>query len=221
MLERVASADLSGARTLMEGVKLTVMCDVDNPLLGERGATRVFGPQKGADSQVLEKLERGMKNYAFVMDRLAGGNLSEQAGAGAAGGLGYGLSAAFGAVFVRGVVGVLDAVGFDRLAEDADLIITGEGCVDGQSCYGKVLWGVGRVAAQKGISVIVFAGAVKAGADELEKIGINAAFSIANGPMETGECIRDAAKLLHDAASMTFRMIALTEVRCNGYGKAG
>ena len=213
MLERVAAADVSGARALMKDVKLTVMCDVDNPLLGECGATRIFGPQKGADAQMLERLEKGMENYASVMDDLAGRRLSEQAGAGAAGGLGYGLSAAFGAAFVRGVVGVLDAVGFDRLAEDADLIITGEGCIDGQSCYGKVLWGVGRAAAQKGISVIAFAGTVKADADELEKMGISAAFSIANGPMETGECIRDAAKLLNNAASMVFRTAALAEVR--------
>src|SRR5262249_13348426 len=126
------------------------LCDVDNPLLGERGAARVFGPQKGATVEQVGALEKGLENLVRLCEEakregvLRGEVEPDAPGAGAAGGLGFGLRAFLGARLVRGAEHVMDLVGFDERLARADVVITGEGKLDRQSIGGKVVFGVAR-----------------------------------------------------------------------------
>lgn len=209
MLPQIARIDAAAAREKLKDVRLSVMCDVDNPLTGERGATYVFGPQKGADTEMLAQLESGMKSYAEVMDETAGSRLSEIPGTGAAGGLGYGLMAVFGAELKPGITAVLEFVNFAGLAKDADLILTGEGAIDFQSAYGKVLWGIGKEAKALQVPAVAVAGAVNISPEELKQLGIKAAFSIANRPMRLEYAMEHAEELCYNILVMVMNLITL------------
>lgn len=204
-LAKVASADVSA----LPKADITVICDVTNPLLGENGATYVYGPQKGAKGDMLAQLEAGMKNYARVM-RAAGFADCDFPGAGAAGGVGYALGGVMGAQLKPGIDAVLDTVGFDKALEDADLVLTGEGRLDSQSVrYGKVPAGVARRCKDRGIPVIAVAGSLGDGAEEYLNEGITAIEALANGPMTLEYAVANAGALLEAA---TVR--ALSAVRC-------
>ena len=139
-LALVRAIDCSHADARLSLTSFTVMCDVDNPLLGPDGAARTFAPQKGADASCVERLEHGMENYARVLERTFGEGF-DVPGAGAAGGMGAGCLAFLGARAEPGVERVLSLVGFDRLLQDADLVVTGEGRLDAQTARGKVVAG--------------------------------------------------------------------------------
>ena len=139
-------------------VEIRVICDVTNPLLGPEGATAVYGPQKGVTPELMPRLEAGMAHYARVLAQ-AGCPDCAMAGAGAAGGVGYALAGVLGAKLEPGIDAVLDAVGFDRALEQADLVLTGEGKLDRQSLrYGKAPVGIARRCAARGVPVIALAG---------------------------------------------------------------
>lgn len=142
--------------------RLVVLADVRNPLLGERGAARVFGPQKGADPEDIAVLERGLERWDEVVRRELGKEVAELPGAGAAGGLGAAFAAFLDASPLPGAGWLLDAVGFDKLLEEADVVVTGEGTWDRQSTMGKVTGEVVARAAAAGIPILVVAGSVKA-----------------------------------------------------------
>lgn len=131
-----------GLRERASGACMTVLCDVDNPFLGERGAARVFGPQKGASPEQVELLEERMRVQARILLEETGTDVSALPGAGAAGGLGGALAACFGAALVPGIDTVLDVLGFEDALSGADLVITGEGRSDRQTLAGKVPYGV-------------------------------------------------------------------------------
>lgn len=139
-LALVRAIDCSHADARLSRTSFTVMCDVDNPLLGPDGAAHTFAPQKGADASCVKRLERGMENYARVLERTFGEGF-DVPGAGAAGGMGAGCLAFLGARAEPGVERVLSLVGFDRLLQDADLVVTGEGRLDAQTARGKVVAG--------------------------------------------------------------------------------
>ena len=143
-LAQIRRIDLSGARELLAGVKITAMCDVDNPLCGPEGAAAVFGPQKGAAAETVRLLDRGLHSLREVVYAETGRDLADVPGAGAAGGFGFGCMALLGGTLRPGIETLLDLAGFDRLLERADLVITGEGRLDGQSLRGKVISGVAR-----------------------------------------------------------------------------
>ena len=145
----------------MREASFTVACDVDNPLYGERGAAEVFARQKGADDAMVRMLDAGLRNYARVIERATGRRVDELPGAGAAGGLGAGLVAFLGAELKPGIQMVLEATRFDERIQGADLIITGEGKLDRQTCMGKAPWGVSRAATRQGIPVIALGGSVE------------------------------------------------------------
>jgi glycerate kinase len=159
-LVRVASVDLSGLDPRVRECDVTVACDVANLLLGEEGATRVYGPQKGADTQALEVLEAGMTSYSHLVETAMGRQLATIPGAGAAGGLGFGLLAFLDARVEPGIEVVMRSVGFEDKARGCDLIVTGEGRYDAQTAYGKTVSGVTRAAAQLGVPLVILAGAV-------------------------------------------------------------
>lgn len=145
------------------GLSFTVACDVDTPYIGAHGASRVFGPQKGASEQDVEVLEERMRGYALKILKDTGIDVSDMAGAGAAGGLGGAFRAYLGAELKRGVDLVLDQIGFDSIIDGADLVITGEGCSDYQTLKGKTAAGVLERAKRKGIPVMLVSGAIRDG----------------------------------------------------------
>lgn len=143
------------------GLSFTVACDVDTPYIGPHGASRVFGPQKGASEEDVEILEERLRGYALKILKDTGIDVGDMAGAGAAGGLGGAFRAYLGAELKRGVDLVLDQIGFDSIIDGADLVITGEGCSDYQTLKGKTAAGVLERAKRKGIPVMLVSGAIR------------------------------------------------------------
>lgn len=176
-LNRIAAVDCSAAARLLEGVQLEVMCDIDNPLCGPRGAAAVFGPQKGADGAMVAQLDQGLAHLAEILRRDLHRDVTHLPGAGAAGGFGAGAAAFFGAVLRPGIEVVLDLVGFDDLLDGCDLVLTGEGRLDGQSLGGKVPVGVARRAKRRHVPVVALVGVVGPGMEPVYEEGITAVFT--------------------------------------------
>ncbi len=173
-LAHVASVDLSDLDSRIAQTRFHVMCDVDNPLVGDRGATRVFAPQKGADQAAVEELEAGMRSYSVVLQKTFGEPVANVAGMGAAGGLAAAARLFLGADVVRGVDWVLDTVGLPQALSGADLCITGEGHADGQSSHGKVVSGVAERCRVAGVPCIAIVGGMTSEAQDLLAYGVDA-----------------------------------------------
>lgn len=148
-LPRIAAIDDTHLHPAVRGSRFTIMCDITNPLLGERGATYVFGPQKGATPEMQKRLEAGMARYAGLLREKYGIDPQATPGTGAAGGLATALMAFLGGELQSGIETVLGLSGFRKKLSGVDLVVTGEGRVDGQSAYGKVLGGVGMACKEK------------------------------------------------------------------------
>lgn len=181
-LEKLKEIQLEDPDFNLRDVEFVVACDVDNPFIGERGAAYVFAPQKGADPDMVERLDKGMKNFADVVEDQLDVEFRNIPGSGAAGGLGGALYAFLGAKLQSGIDMVLDAIDFDEKIKGADLIISGEGSVDRQSLMGKVPSGVLKRAKVQNLPVVVIAGQVK-DSKELNEAGFAAVFPIAAGPV--------------------------------------
>ena len=173
-LARVSRIDLTGMDPRVGKTRFHVMCDVDNPLLGERGATYVFGPQKGAVPPIADELERGMQSYARVLETTFPGVDVAAPGMGAAGGLGVAASAFLRAELLPGIEQVLNLVGFNELLEGCDLCVTGEGHADAQSAHGKVVSGVAARCRASGVPCVALVGGMDADAMELTGCGVSA-----------------------------------------------
>jgi glycerate kinase len=177
-LREVSKIDLSGAISRLEGTRLTIASDVDNPLLGLRGASAIFGPQKGASEELVMQLEGSLEHFAKVCGRREDGKDPAVAlGAGAAGGLGYGLML-LGAVRISGIEAIMDMLNINDAINDVDLVITGEGCLDDQSLHGKVIAGIAARAVKQGKPVVAVAGQVRLGKREASAAGIDSAYSM-------------------------------------------
>lgn len=177
----LARIDVSALDPRLQQAHLIVACDVDNPLCGDRGASRVFGPQKGATAAMAEQLDAALAHYAEVARRQLGRDVRDVPGAGAAGGLGAGLLLFTQAEMRRGVEIVLDFTGLREKVAAADVVFTGEGGIDFQTKFGKVPYGVARIAKAAGKRVIAIAGTIGEGADALYAEGIDAIFGITPG----------------------------------------
>ncbi len=207
-LEKIEKIDGSKLDPRLKDTKITVMCDVTNPLTGPDGATMVFGPQKGAGPESLEKLERGMENYDRLILEETGTDCSQLPGAGAAGGLGAALIVLLGGEMRSGVEVVLDMVGFDEKIKGADLIVTGEGRTDRQSVFGKVMMGVGMRAKKAGIRAVGLSGSTGDGYEEIFRCGISSLTVTIKEGMSVSEAMDRAAELYEEAAAAMFRRIA-------------
>lgn len=181
-LDRVVRADFSELLPGIKGTAVTVACDVDNPFYGPRGAAEIFARQKGADDSMVERLDRGMKKFASVLAKATGRDISDLPGAGAAGGMGGALAAVLDGRLTPGVEMVLEALGFDSLVKDADLIITGEGKIDNQTLMGKAPAGVLAAGRHMGVPVVAVGGSVEY-SQALCAAGFAAIFSIQPGPL--------------------------------------
>ena len=177
-LDQICRIDLSQANSLLEGVTITVMCDVDNPLYGPRGAAHIFAPQKGADEEMVTLLDKQLQALDSAFQKELGLSVAQTPGAGAAGGMGGGCVAFLGAALKPGIEAVLDMVDFDRVLEDADLVITGEGRIDSQSVHGKVISGIARRTAPRNVPLVAIVGSIHESAAEAYDLGVSAMFSI-------------------------------------------
>lgn len=182
ILEKIARIDGGGCLPALEGAEFRVACDVDNPFSGPRGAAFVYAPQKGADAEMVKRLDGGLSHFAKVIGRQLGKDIDKLPGAGAAGGMGGALSAFLNAKLEPGIRLVLETVRFDELLAGADLVVTGEGKMDAQTAMGKAPQGIAAAAACRGVPVIAIAGGID-DADAINAIGIDGVFSIAPGPM--------------------------------------
>ena len=176
-LGRIVSIDSSHILPALKSVEICVACDVTNPFCGPQGAAHIFAPQKGADKQMVERLDRGMHHFAEVIRQYNKVDVASLPGAGAAGGLGGAFSAFLGASLCRGVELVLDALHFDELLKGCDLVVTGEGRIDRQTLMGKAPVGVLKAATCQGIPVIAIGGSVEQ-SPELSQSGFSSILSI-------------------------------------------
>jgi len=177
-LHKVASIDCSGLDKALDGVSIITMCDIDNPFYGTKGAAYIFGPQKGANPDMVKTLNANLESLAEVIKKDC--NLDVQAipGSGAAGGMGGGMAAFFGSTLQMGIETVLDTVNFGKLLEKADLVLTGEGKIDSQSLRGKVVIGVARRAKKANVPVVAVVGDISDDVDGAYDEGVSAIFSI-------------------------------------------
>lgn len=209
-LASVAKADFSGLLPELRHTEITVICDVTNPLLGENGATWIYGPQKGATPEICEELEAGMAHFAQVAAAAAGRDIASFPGAGAAGGLGAALGGVLGAQLRSGIDAVLDAVDFSAKLEGVSLAVTGEGRIDGQSvCFGKVPVGVAKRCAQRGIPTVAIVGGIGEGAEGLFQLCESTIQTTVSGPMSLQAAMSNAPALYEQAADRLFRAIKI------------
>jgi len=196
--------NLTGLDPRLAPCEILVACDVDNPMVGPRGASAVYGPQKGASPSMVGVLDRALGRLADLLDP----GLRDLPGAGAAGGLGGGLVGFLGAQLRPGIDLVLDAVGLDQHLPGATLVLTGEGRTDGQTLAGKVPLGVARRAALYGVPVVIISGAITPDADSLLTENVVSLLSIVDGPISLEAAMANAPALLERATARALRLMA-------------
>lgn len=177
-LYEIDRIDMSAKAPVLNGVEIVTMCDIDNPMYGPNGAAHVFGPQKGADSEMVLLLDEGIKSLSEVIKKDLDKDLGEIPGTGAAGAMGAGMIAFFDSKLQMGIETVLDTVNFNSVICDADMIFTGEGKLDCQSLRGKVVIGVSKRARHAKVPVIVIAGGADLDIEEVYNFGVTSVFTI-------------------------------------------
>ncbi|UOF92613.1 glycerate kinase [Fodinisporobacter ferrooxydans] len=204
-LHCIERMDLTRLDPRIKDCRFTVACDVDNPLCGEHGASHVFGPQKGANPEMVLELDSNLLHYATILGEQLGMNIKDLPGSGAAGGLGAGMVAFLGAELRPGIEIVLQITKLEETLAGADLAISGEGQCDFQTLRGKTPFGVAKVARQLNIPVILMAGSIGAGIDALFEHGIVSVFSIVDRPMSLEDAMEQAAPLMSAAVERVIR----------------
>ena len=182
------------------GLPVTAACDVENPLYGKSGAAYVFAPQKGADEAMVSRLDSGLQSIAKVIEACTGKSVATVSGAGAAGGMGAGAIAFLNAQLKKGIDIILDESGFDSLAADCDLVITGEGRLDFQSADGKVISGVAKRAAKLGKKVVAVCGSRGEGAEKIIDCGVSQMYFAVEGEKPFAEILKTCKTDLYNAA---------------------
>lgn len=205
-LLEVADLDTRGLDPRLAGLEIILACDVTNPFYGPQGAAFVYAPQKGADSKTVRLLDKGLANLAGVFGRRLGVDVQEVRGAGAAGGIGGGLTAVLGAKFRPGVEVVMEAAGLTEILPQMDLVLTGEGRTDRQTAYGKAPVGLAQLAAAYGKPVVCLSGSLGEGYPEVLNHGISAVFSVLPRPMSLEEAQAGAARYIQETAEMIVRL---------------
>jgi len=185
--------DISGLHPRLKGCRVEAACDVDNPLTGPKGASVVFGPQKGANPEMVMQLDKNLAHYAELISRDLKVSVDQVPGAGAAGGMGAALLAFLDATLRPGIEIVMEAVGLETSVKDADLVITGEGRIDSQTVHGKTPIGVARMAKRYGKPTIGIAGCLSTDVGVVHEHGIDAVFSVISQAATLEEALAHAA----------------------------
>ncbi|HET6786167.1 MAG TPA: glycerate kinase, partial [Erysipelotrichaceae bacterium] len=183
-LSKIHTIDVSKIHPLINETQIITMCDIDNPMFGENGAAYVFGPQKGADIDMVKILDQGLRNLSICIENDLGKSVSEIPGSGAAGGMGGGMVAFFNSTLQSGIETILDIAKFDELIKGCDLVITGEGRIDSQTLRGKVPIGVAKRAKKLDIPVLCVVGSIGEGIDDIYNHGVTSIISINNQPID-------------------------------------
>lgn len=206
-LARLACIDISGLDPRLAGKDILVACDVKNPLCGACGASAVFGPQKGATPAMIAELDAALAHYAGIAEKTCGKTIMDYPGAGAAGGLGAGLMLFTDAVLRPGIQLILQTMRVEEKLRDADLVFTGEGNTDYQTCFGKAPVGVSTLARKYSVPTICISGGIGRDYENIYEYGISAVLPIVNQPMPLEDCMERAEALLIDATSRACRLI--------------
>ena len=210
-LNEISYIDLQETKEKLKGISVVAMCDINNPLFGENGAAYVFAPQKGADKNMVAKLDNNLRSLSFTVEKITGENFSETAGVGAAGGAGFGVLAFLGGSLSAGIDIVLDTINFEKEAENAKIIFTGEGRLDKQSLGGKAVIGIARRAKLLNKPVIAVVGSAE---DEFEKSyqeGVSCVFTTNLKAIDFKESKKDAKKNLKYTFQNIVRLIEVCE----------
>ncbi|QGU94860.1 glycerate kinase [Clostridium bovifaecis] len=208
-LEHIHTIDTSGLDKRLKDVKIEVACDVSNPLTGTDGAAYVFGPQKGATHEVVEKLDANLKHYSRIIREQLKLDIENIPGAGAAGGLGAGLLAFLPSSLKRGVDLVIEYTGLEEKIKKADYVITGEGGIDFQTRFGKTPYGVASLAQKYNVPVIVIAGYIGNRIESLYDCGINSIFGILPGAISLEEALKSGKMNIERTTENIARLIAI------------
>lgn len=208
-LSRVMTIDTSQVEPLLQEVEIIIACDVENVLCGAQGAAAIYGPQKGADTQIVALLDQGLQTFGELLEKKAAMSLVELKGIGAAGGMALPLVALFKAQLKSGLDIVLDEIDFDSAISKADLIITGEGKTDAQSVMGKVISGVGKRGEKQNIPVVVISGALDDGYEAIYSCGVVAAFAIFSNDRGLAWHMENAPQLLEKIIWNLFRFLSI------------
>ncbi len=206
-LANLSSIDLSGIDTRLNAASILVACDVDNPLCGSRGASAVYGPQKGATPEIVAELDAALRQYALVAQTVTNKDVADMPGAGAAGGLGAGLLFFTNAQLRPGVDIVLETTHFASIVKEASLVITGEGNTDFQTAFGKAPVGVAKIAKHFSVPTVCLSGGLGKEHEQVLKHGIDGVMSIVPHPMPLEDCINSAAMLVEAATARVCRLI--------------
>ncbi|MGY2291007.1 glycerate kinase [Pseudomonas sp. SDO528_S397] len=199
-LANLARISLEQLDPRLAHVRFDIAADVNNPLCGPHGASAIFGPQKGATPAQVEQLDAALSHFADHCTKVLPLDVRDEPGSGAAGGLGFAAKAFLGAQFRAGVEVVAELVGLEHAVRSADLVITGEGRFDAQTLRGKTPFGVARIASRQGVPVIVIAGTLGDGYEQMYAHGVDAAFALTSGPMTLEQACQDAPRLLRERA---------------------
>ena len=205
-LADVVRIDMSGRDPRIAESEFTAMCDIDNPLYGERGAAYVFAPQKGADAECVVLLDAGLRHISEMIARDCGTEVALMPGAGAAGGCGAAIPAFFGGKLKRGIDVVLDVNGFDAALDGASLVVTGEGKFDSQTAGGKAISGIAARTKKKGVPLVVFCGAAEEDESAYE-MGVTSVFSIQRRALPFEEAAPLNGPYLYKTAYNVFRIV--------------
>lgn len=212
-LADAANLDTSGISERWQDVEITLACDVDNPLTGERGATAVFGPQKGVQPNEVEVFDAALAQWGKLLDSASGRAVSEIPGAGAAGGLGAAFMALLGAKPQRGVEVVIATVKLGEKIAGADFVFTGEGSMDFQTKFGKTPWGVMLEARAQGVPTIAFTGNLGRDVESLHENGFAAIIPTVRVVGTLKEALATAQPSLQDSVRMACRILAAARTR--------
>ena len=207
----IASIDIQDTQSLLEGIQITAMCDIDNPMYGPQGAAHIFGPQKGADQDMVALLDKNLVALSGRIQEDLGIDVSGLAGAGAAGALGAGIVAFLGGRLQPGIETVLETVHFDEALSDTDLVFTGEGRIDAQSLGGKVVIGVAEHAQRKNCPVIAIVGDVGDGVEPAYQRGVSAIFSTNRVAVPLEKARLRSERDLSDTVDNILRLIRLSK----------
>ncbi|KQQ77820.1 glycerate kinase [Acinetobacter sp. Leaf130] len=210
-LQTLSKIDLTHFDPRIQQTRFVLAADVTNPLCGPNGASYIFGPQKGATSAQVQLLDQALANFADVSAQLLGFDKRDEAGSGAAGGLGFAAKSYLNAEFKAGVEVVAELNQLAHKISSADWVITGEGKFDQQTLNGKTVLGVSRVAEMKNVPVIVIAGTLGEGYQALYEHGVTAAFSLTNGPIILEQACEQAAELIYERTVDIARLIKFSQ----------
>lgn len=206
-LKDIARIDASGVAQEILDTEIVTMCDIDNPMYGQTGAAYIFGPQKGADEEMVKELDAGLVHLSEMIKKDLGKDFSEVPGAGAAGAMGAGMLAFFGSTLQMGIETVLDTVKFDSIISDADMVFTGEGKMDTQSLRGKVVIGVARRAKEQNVPVTVIAGGADSDIQAAYGMGVTSVFTINRLPQDFSVSRHNSAQNLELTVDNILRLM--------------